>query len=113
MIELVNEDDQYEITHTSGAKFTLRHWTRGMQDEVDARCLKTDGKGGYSFDVPLEREIKIEKCLADWEGVISKGEAVPCTSENKKKLPVGVFLWIIQQIDERAGIRMSGEEKKN
>lgn len=113
MIDLIDDSEIYVLNHPSGASFKMKHWTRGMQDEVDNRCLRTDGKGVFSFDVPLERELKIQHCLVDWDGINYKGEAMPCVSENKKRLPVGIFLWLIQQIDERCGIRMKEDEKKN
>lgn len=112
-IELIDESETYTAEHSSGAKFKLRDWTRGMQDEVDTRCIVTDSKGSFSFNVALEREIKLDKCLIDWEGITSKGESVPCNAETKRKLPVGVFIWLIQQIDERSGIRLKIDEKKS
>lgn len=112
-MELIDESEIYQVEHPSGTKFKLRHWTRGMQDEVDTRCIVSDGKGGFSFNVALEREIKIDRCLADWDGVTARGEPVPCAPENRRRLPVGVFVWLIQKIDEAAGLRITADEKKS
>ncbi len=113
MIELIDENETYVLEHPSGSKFTFRYWTRGMQDEVDTRCLVSEGGGKFRFNVPLERELKVHHCLVGWEGVSFKGEIAPCNDENKKKLPLSIFLWIIEKIDERAGVRLPEEEKKN
>lgn len=110
-LELVGPDDVYELEYRDGVVFKMRHWLRGMQEEVDRRCVVVSGKD-VRYDVSLDREIKIENCLVDWSGITQNGAPVPCTPENKKKLPVGVFLWLVQQIEERAGIRMAETEKK-
>lgn len=83
-----------------------------MQEIVDKECIVQDGVGGYKYLLSREREIKIQSCVKDWSGVSFSGTDFPCTPENKKMLPVGVMIWIIKDIDERAGLRMSTEEKK-
>jgi hypothetical protein len=113
MIELVDDSKSFDLPHPSGAVFVMKHWTFGMQEEVDKSCVVQDGKGGFTYLVSLEREIKIRLSLQGWRGVGMNGEEFPCTDENKKKLPVGVILWLIREIDERSGIRMPEEEKKN
>lgn len=113
MIDLVDDSETYKISHPKGVIFTLRHWIRGKQDEVDQTCIIRDANGNFGYNVAREREIKLDYCLVDWDGITSKGEPIPCNSENKRKLPVGVFLWLIQEIDERAGLRMRDEEKKS
>ena|SRR3990167_8323287 len=112
-LELVDSSKSYTIEHPSGAKFELKHWTNGMQEEVERQCLVQDGKGGFQYLTTREREIKIELALVSWGGVTQDGVDVPCNSETKKKLPVGVTLWIVRMIDDRAGLRMPEEEKKN
>lgn len=112
-IELVDFDKTYELEHPAGAKFTVRHWTNGMQDDVDRACIIPKGSNEFSYDIAKEREMKIELSVTAWQGIISNGQEVPCTSENKKMLPVGVTLWLQKMIDERAGLRITPEEKKN
>ena len=113
-IELVDPSKTYELAHPSGAKFVMRHWTFAMQEEVDRRCIQQDGKGGVSYDVGLEREIKIQNAVENWSGITAPdGSEAPCTPENKKKLPVGIVFWIVKEIDELSGIRMPESEKKN
>ena len=111
-LELVDPSSTYELTHSSGAAFTMRHWTVAMQEEVDTRCYVQDGKGGFQYLPAIERELKITNALAGWRGVTMNGEAVECTPENRKKLPVGVMLWLVKDIDDRAGLRMTDTEKK-
>lgn len=112
-LELVDNSEVYSANHPSGAVFKLRHWTVGMQDEVDRQCVVHDGKGAFTYLVPRERELKLELALADWSGIMFKGQEVPCNPDTKKRLPVGVILWIVREIDEKAGLRMTDEEKKN
>ena len=111
-IEIVDPEKSYELPHASGAKFVMSHWTVAMQEEVDRRCLAMDGKGGYTYDVALDRQLKIDFAVKSWSGVTSNGEEVPCNPENKRKLPVGVQLWLVKDIEERAGLRMTDAEKK-
>lgn len=113
LIDLVDPSRTYELAHPSGAVFTLRHWTVAMQDSIDKSCLKYDADGRITYDVPLEREMKIDLALTAWRGVGMNDGEMPCVPENKKKLPFGVVLWLIRDIEERAGIRMPAEEKKS
>lgn len=113
-IELVDFNKTYEIEHPAGAKFVLRHWTNGMQDQVDRACVSIDkATSTASYDIAREREMKIEFSLVSWSGIVIDGQEVECTPENKKKLPVGVTLWLQKMLEERAGLRITPEEKKN
>lgn len=112
-IELVDESSFFELEHPSGCVFVMRHWTMAMQDQADKDCYVQDGKGGFTYFVAREREFKIDMCLQDWRGISAGGKDSPCTPENKKRLPVGVAMWLIKEIDERSHIRMTEEEKKN
>ena len=112
MLELASEESRYELSHPSGATFVMSHWMLWMQDEVDKQCIEPDGKGGFAYSVSEERRLKILHAVKDWRGVSQNGQEVPCTPENKRKLPVGVVLWLVQEIDGRAGLRMSTQEKK-
>ena len=112
-LELIVPADQYELQHASGAVFVMRYWTTAMQEDVDRRCISVDqATKELSYNAPLEREIKIEQCLVSWRGVASKGKEIECSPESKKMLPPGVRLWIIKDVDERAGLRMPEDEKK-
>lgn len=111
-IELIDDAKTYDLTHPSGAVFTLKYWTNGMQAKVDLECL-INKSGQYSFDVSKDREMKIEFSVIAWKDVLLGGEEVPCTPENKKRLPVGVMLWLQKEIEERAGLRMTEDQKKN
>ena len=111
-LQLTDPSKTYEITHESGAIFTLRHWTLAMQDEVDSKCLKqADGK--LDYDAGLERDMKLRMTVVGWTGVEMDGSPVPCTPDNVRLLPPGVAMWLIKDIDERAGLRMKVSEKKN
>lgn len=111
MIELVDPSKQYDLKHPSGAVFSMRHWTYAMQEEVDRECFKIVGENP-SWDANKERELKLFLAIVSWSGVVMDGADAPCTQENKLRLPVGVIFWLIKEIDERAGLRMSPAEKK-
>jgi len=112
-LELTDPSKSYELVHPSGAIFIMRHWTNAMQEEIDRRCIISDGRGGLSYLSALEREIKIDLACQNWRGVTREGEEVLCNSETKKMLPPGAVLWIVKDVDERAGIRMPDTEKKS
>ncbi len=112
-LELVDPSKTYELTHPSGAVFVMRHWTVGMQEEVDRKCYIQDGQGSFQFLVSKERELKLELALTGWRGVLQDGQPAPCEAEMKKKLPVGVMLWLVKEVDDRSGLRITPEEKKN
>lgn len=112
-LQINDPSKTYELAHSSGAAFIMKHWTLGMQEIVDRECLEQDGKGGYKWNVTRERALKIELCVQDWTGVEKDGSPLPCTEENKKTLPVGVLIWLVKDIDERAGLRITEAEKKS
>lgn len=112
-IELVDFGKTFEVQHPSGASFILKHWTNAMQDEVDRSCIVNKGGNVFSYDIAREREMKIELSVVDWKGITADGQEVPCNPENKKKLPVGVTLWLQKEVEERAGLRITDTEKKS
>ena len=106
-IDLIDDSSTYDLKYGADTVFKLKHWTVGMQEEVDRTCVVSDGKGGFTYLASKERELKLKLALVDWLGVNA-----PCTDENKLKLPVGVIFAIIKEIDERAGFRITDTEKK-
>lgn len=112
-LQLKDPSKTYELTHSSGAIFTMKHWTLAMQEIVDRECLEQDGKGSYKWNVTKERALKIDLCVQDWSGIEQEGNVFPCTDENKKLLPVGVLIWLVKDVDERAGLRITEAEKKS
>lgn len=111
MLNLIDPNETFTLTHPSGAVFTVKHWLVGMQDQADEACLIKVG-GETRYDTVKFRKMMIDLCVVGWTGIQSKGVEVPCTSENKDLLPVGVLMWIQKEIEEAAGLRMSAEEKK-
>lgn len=112
-LEITDPSKTYELVHSSGAIFTMRHWTLAMQEVVDRECLQQDGKGGYTWNVTRERALKIDLCIQNWSEINRDGNPLPCTEETKKALPVGVLIWLVKDIDERAGLRITEAEKKS
>lgn len=113
-LELNDPSKTFEIAHASGAVFTLRHWTVAMQEEVERRCIVIkDGGRDMQYLTGLDRELKIDLSVVGWYGITLDGSEAECNSENKKRLPVGATLWLQKEIEERAGLRMTQDEKKN
>jgi hypothetical protein len=113
-IELVDPAKNYELKHPwLGATFIMRHMTPAIQEMIDKECIVQDGKGGFRYDVSRDRDIKTEQCVSGWKGIVSDGQEVECNAENKRKLPVGVIVWLVKEIEERAGLRITAEEKKS
>ena len=111
MLQLVDPSKEYWLKHPSGAEFLLRHWTVAMQEQTDRECFKiVDDKAQY--DQARERELKLSLALVNWKNIELDGMNVECTDSYKRLLPVGVVFWIIKDIDERAGLRMTDAEKK-
>lgn len=113
-IRIVDPTTEYELKHQSGAVFRMRHWTVAMQEIVDRECISVEANGDYKYNVTRERQIKVDQCVVSWDGVEDDaGSPVPCTPEAKGKLPVGVIVWIVKEVDVRAGLRYVPEEKKS
>lgn len=116
-LDIFDPTREYALHHPSGAVFTLRHWTVADQELVERECIVQDGSDPsgsplFKWNQTRDREIKIGLCVVGWSGVTMEGAPFECTAENKKKLPVGVQVWIFKEIEERAGLRMSAQEKK-
>lgn len=94
------------------AEFVVRHWTTDDQEVVDRECLVDEGNGKFKWNQSLDRSLKINRCVLGWSGITMSGEDFPFTEENKKKLPVGIKILIVKEIEERAGLRMTAKEKK-
>lgn len=112
-IEVVDRSKTYEVSHPLGAKFTFKHWDVDMQEETDKRCMVVENGVVTGYKLGVEREMKVELAVVGWAGITENGQEIPCTPENKRKLPIGVTLWLVREIDERAGLRMTEQEKKS
>ena len=112
-IELVDPAKHYDLKHPwLDATFTMRHMTPAIQELIDKECIVQDGKGNFRYDGSRERDIKSERGVVFWKGIVADGQEVECSAENKRKLPVGVIVWLVKEIEERAGLRITAEEKK-
>ena len=112
-MDIKDPSKEYQITHPAGPVFTLKHWTLAMQEMVDRECLEIDDKDGARWNLTRERMIKLEQCLVGWEGLTFEGELFLFSPENRKMLPVGIIIWIVKDIDEKAGVRLAEAEKKS
>ena len=94
-------------------KLLMSEWT-----DIQDRLTTSEGAGKDAklrFLAGTSTRLKIQKCVVGWRNVIdTKGEALPCTDENKSKLPVRYLSFLEEHIDDTN--RLSGaseEEAKN
>lgn len=87
-IQIIDPEERFTL-EMDGARLTLRRMDSGTLMEIEQRCQKEPG-------VPRNDQV-LDYVLVDWEGVTSPlGEAeVPCTRENKLKLPAAVKLKVL------------------
>lgn len=111
-LDILDPSKETTLEHPSGARFVVRYWTNAMQEAVEKACAESDGKGGFSWNIARDRQMKIDLSLVGWSGVTMSGEELPFSEENKKKFPVGVQFWLFKEIEELAGLRMTDKEKK-
>ena len=125
---LTNSDETYEFelklkeSEKTGADatdpvFILSKLTTQQVDWIDDITSVVSTKtNDVRVMVGKVKGLKIEYALKDWRGVVDKeGKPVKCTSENKKRLPIGVRERLLEHIDEINDLtrkRDEEEEKK-
>ena len=121
-IELIKESDTYEAEYQDGTEtppiFVLRKLTGKKWDSIQDQIMFTEGtgRGGGKFRYlsGLSTTLKIDYCLTDWRNVNTDGGAVPCTPENKGKLPQEIRSWIERRINKDNNLDgISEDERKN
>ncbi len=86
-IQIIDPEERFTLSH-QGASFTLRR--------IDSAAMVALERRGGGHEAAFNDEV-LDYVLIDWEGVTSPlGQAeVPCTRENKLKLPGAVKLKIL------------------
>ena len=129
-MQLMNSEDTYEFelkqhkeseTPEGGDNldpvFILCKLTTQQVDWIDDNTSVVSTKtNDVRVMVGKVKSLKIEYALKDWRNVVDKeGKPVKCTSENKKRLPIGVREKLLEHIDEVNDLtrkRDEEEEKK-
>lgn len=90
-IQIIDPEERFEL-HMQGASFTLRRI-----DSAAMVALERRHAGNHADKEGRLNDEVLDYILVDWQGVTSPlGEAeVPCTRENKLRLPAGVKLRIL------------------
>jgi len=129
-MQLMNSDETYEFELKQGKEsenpeggdnldpvFILCKLTTQQVDWIDDNTSVVSTKtNDVRVMVGKVKSLKIEYALKDWRNVVDKeGKPVKCTSENKKRLPIGVRERLLEHIDEINDLtrkRDEEEEKK-
>ncbi len=97
--------------------FSLRKLNGEEVDKIDDQLTRTGG--GKSTKMyylgGTARTMKINAALVDWKNVFNEeGQPLPCTDENKGKLPADIRAWLEDDIDEVNRLKGIPEgERKN
>lgn len=95
--------------------FGLKKLSVGDMAIINDAIFIPDGKGELKFLPGTSMKLKVKFGVETWKNIQDdSGNAVPCTDENKEKLPASVVTWLVSQIDELNGIRLllSAEDRK-
>ena len=116
-MQLTNSDETYEFelkqhkesenpegddSNELDPVFILSKLTTQQVDWIDDSTSVVSTKtNDVRVMVGKVKSLKIEYALKDWRNVVDKeGKPVKCTSENKKRLPIGVRERLLEHIDE-------------
>lgn len=123
MLKLVSDADTYELVYPISDEpeekypvFTLKKLSgKEVNDIMDKLTVTEPGSAKMAFLSGTSTRLKIRKALVDWKNVFdSDGKPVPCTKDNKDRLPSDVQSFLednINEVNRLAGYRE--EERKN
>jgi len=123
-IKLVRDTDTYEVEYPQEGSdtppiFVLRKLSAGKQNWIQDQIILTEGTGRGGGKMRYlsgsATRLKIDYCLTDWKNVLDDtGNPVPCTCDNKAKLPQDIQSWLEEQINKDNHLKGIGEdERKN
>lgn len=95
--------------------FHIKKISAGEKLSMDDASFSTIGND-VQFKGGTSQRLKLKYGLVSWDNITDEsGVAVPCTEESKDKLPSGVALWIINEIDKLNGlvVGISEVQRKN
>lgn len=114
-IEIIESDESFELP-IGDSVFTLRRFGSEVYKQVEKKHTKKDKnrRTGVIFTDPDEHAINedlLDYMILDWQGIKSPTTKadVPCTRENKLKLPGGAKMQIIGACDADS---VTGEQGK-
>ena len=92
--------------------FIIQEMNVEIANQIDDETTMFDRRGQTRLLVGSAKWKKLERCLVGWKNLKNdKGEELPCTSENKLKLPAYVQEELVGEIN-RISI-LNEEEEKN
>ena len=121
-MKLVNEKEVYErvfeapdVEAGKCPVFSLRKFSMGEVNSINDQATLGTSTGQIQFLGGTINKMKIKYALVSWKNVTDENEKeVPCTEENKAKLPPNVAFWLEKEIDKLNGLReITKEERKN
>jgi len=97
-IQIIDPQERFSL-ELEGAKLVLRRIDSETLMALERRVRGGAGRGGEAGRAERERlnDEVLDYVLLDWQGVSSPldGSEVPCTAENKRRLPAAVKLKIL------------------
>lgn len=117
-IEIVEDKESFEL-EIGDSKFTLRRFDSETYRQIEKRYTKKtkNHRTGIVFTETDDYEVNAELLdymILGWSGIkspVSK-EDVPCTKENKLKLPGSVKVRILEACDADSVTSSAGDEGK-
>jgi len=104
-IEIVEADETFDLW-IGDSKLTLRRFDSETYKQIEKKYTKKEKNfrsGGWIKDVDeyAVNEDLLDYMIVSWEGIKSPttGGDVPCTRENKLKLPGSIKVRIIEECD--------------
>lgn len=119
-IEIIEPDETFEKIFGEST-LVLRRYDAGLLRQLEqkhSRRQKNFRTGQWSAEVDTYAltDDLIDHVIIDWRGVRSptSGREVPCTSENKRRLPTRIKIEILEACDAEAINEFTWEdERKN
>ena len=92
--------------------FYLRKISVGEKASIDDASFLTAGNN-IKFLGGTSQRLKLKYGIADWKNITDdSNNAVPCNDENKEKLPMGVAIWLVNEIDKLNGLNVVIKEEE-
>ena len=79
-------DSEWYTFDNTDIRVHMRHPNTEDVERITKQCTKTKRRRGQKVEELNDKMLKHELadfCILDWEGIESKGEAWPCTRDNK------------------------------
>ena len=122
VVKLVSKESKYEYGHKledepkdAWPVFSLKYLSAEEVMQIDDAIVVSakDREDGFSYLGGTAVRMKIDAALVDWKNVFDeKGNQVPCTTQNKLRLPSAIATALVKNIDEVNGLVKTREKRE-